>query len=263
MVFLSRLLFDNVSGSLYSLDMNNIKQLMMLGFSLTDANVYLELLRIGESSVGPLIDKTGLHREIVYGAMKHLEQQGLVQSLEKKKIKYFTITNPALIARKALEKAKMANELLPNLLEIYKKPDMVAQIYEGSDGFEELQLDILATLKDGEELLCLGLNESWYKIQKDYFKKYQKRLSDRQIQVKMMILRENLKEILQYEKLNNVLIKILPDKYKIPSAVLVYADKVATIIIAERPVVFLVNSDLVSQTYKEYFNRLWESAKDL
>lgn len=244
--------------------MRNIKeQLEALGFSRQDADVYLELLKMGESAVGPLIEKTGLHRELVYGALKRLEQQGYVQSIEKKKIRHYQITDPQLIARKAVDKAEMATNILPDLEKLFNQPEVSVRIFEGAAGYEEMIKDWGYSLEDKEEFYCIGgAGESWYEITKDFYKKYFKALKKRGIIAKTVTYENEAKSIRDYEDPEFNPIRVLPESYRVPSSTIIYADKIAIQIFGERPLAIVIQSKAVRDAYKANFDLLWSMAKE-
>lgn len=241
----------------------NIKiQLEKLGFTNQDAAIYLALLKAGDSPVGPIISETGFHREIVYGALKRLEQQGLVQSIEKKKIRHYQASDPKILVQKMEDKVETAKEMLPALDQMFKQPAVSVKIYEGSEGSEEIEKDWAASLKDNEEFYCIGgAGNAWYEITKDYYKKYHRRLYKRGIRLKTVTFPNEAKGIVEYELPKFNPIKILPDKFKVPSSTIIYADKILLQVFAERPIGIVIQSQAISKSYKQYFDLLWNMAR--
>src|SRR5437879_1065600 len=121
------------------------KNLQELGFSANDADLYLALIKVGESSVGAIIKQTGMHREMVYGGLKRLELQGFIQSLEKKKIRHYQALDPSVLVKRMQEKAALAVSALPYLNQMLLKVPVTVRIFEGPEGFEEIQKDIQAS----------------------------------------------------------------------------------------------------------------------
>ena len=75
------------------------KQLEALGFYKNEAKVYLALLELGFCTTGPLIKKTGLHRNIVYESLDKLISHGLVSSTMQRGKKHFRTLSPARILK--------------------------------------------------------------------------------------------------------------------------------------------------------------------
>lgn len=241
-----------------------LNSLIKLGFSNQDADVYLSLLKVGESQVGPIISQTGYHREIVYGALKRLEQQGLVQSIVKKRVKQFQACDPSFLLRKMESKAKIAKDVLPSLKSIYKQPEISVKIYEGSEGFEEIEKDWATSLKNNEDFYCIGgAGEAWYEITKDYYKKYHRRLLKRGIHLKTVTYANEATGIANFEDPEFNPIRIIPNKFQVPSSTIIYADKLLIQIFGERPIGIVIKSPAASKAYKKYFDLLWDLAKPI
>lgn len=239
--------------------------LQNLGFSSQDSQIYVSLLKVGESSVGAIIADTGFHRDIVYGALTRLEQQGLVQSIEKKKIRHYQALDPAVLARKEQERADLAKSILPDLQKLFTQPDVSVRIYEGVEGLEETEKDWAASLKDNEVMLCIGgAGKSWYDLGEQFnYKKYHQKLADRGITIKTVTYANEAKEIRSIETPEFNPVRVLPESYKVPSSTIIYADKIQIQIFGERFFAIVIQSKAVSDSYRKYFTTLWNMAKPL
>lgn len=240
-----------------------LNSLIKLGFSNQDAEVYIALLKVGESPAGPIISETGFHREIVYGALKRLEQQGLVQSVIRKRVRNFQANDPDFLLRKMQSKAEIAKNILPQLKSIYSEPDVSVKIYEGAEGYEEMIKDWSYSLKNNEEFYCIGgAGASWYEITKDYYKKYFKAMKKRGIIIKTVTYINEAKSIAEYEDPEFNPIRVLPESYRVPSSTIIYGpDKIAIQIFGERPLAIVIQSKAVRNAYKANFDLLWEMGK--
>jgi sugar-specific transcriptional regulator TrmB len=239
--------------------------LQNLGFSPQDSQIYISLLKVGESSVGAIIADTGLHRDIVYGALTRLDQQGLVQSIEKKKIRHYQALDPAVLVRKVQEKADLAKSILPELKQLFTQPEVTVRVYEGVDGLEETEKDWAATLKDGEALLCIGgAGKSWYDLGKQFnHEKYHKKLFERGIRFKTVTYTNEAREIRENETAEFNPVRVLPESYKVPSSTIIYGDKIQIQIFGERFFAIVIQSKAVSDSYRRYFDILWNMGKPL
>jgi len=238
--------------------------LQKLGFSMQEAEVYLALLKVGESAVGSIISQTGFHRDLVYGALTRLEQQGFIQSLEKKKIRHYQAADPSILVRKTKEKTEIAESLLPFLKDLYIQPAVSVKVYEGSDGLEEIEKDWAESLKDGEEFYCIGgAGDAWYKVAESFYKKYHEKLYKRGIKLKTVTFKNEGHDISKYENPKFNLVRILPETFKVPSSSVIYSDKLLIQIFGERFIAILIQSKQISETYKHYFNSLWKQGETL
>ena len=68
-----------------------------IGFSEREIKVYLALLGIGQTTVGPIAAETRLQHSKVYQTLEKLIDRGLVSYVIKSKTKYFQAHNPKQI----------------------------------------------------------------------------------------------------------------------------------------------------------------------
>lgn len=224
--------------------------------------MYLALLKVGESSVGAIIQTTGYHRDLVYGALQRLEQQGLAQSLEKKKIRHYQAVDPAVLKRQAVAKQKLADYTVPKLQKILKELPVAVQIFEGAAGLEALEQDWATTLKDNEEFYCIGgAGDAWYSVAEDFFRPYHRRLVKRGIQLKTVTFANEIKGIQSREIPGFNVQRVLPSTFDAPSSTIIYGDKVLLQIFGEQYIGILIRSKAASSAYRKYFKALWSVGK--
>lgn len=223
----------------------------------------MALLKRGESRAGEIIEETSYHREIVYSALGRLERDGLVQSITKKRITYFQAVEPKRLIEKINEKANIAKQLLPSLENIHKEIPLAIQVFEGPEGYEEVQKDIQTTLKNGEKFYVIGgAGDAWYKVTEPYYKKYQKLFLKRGIQMLTVTSKLEAEGIARYENPKVNPIRVMPANFSAPSSTLFYADKVVIQVFGESPVAIMIRSKAVSGAYKKYFDALWNMSDE-
>ena len=86
-----------------------------LGFTERETKVYLTLLDLGETKMGPLAAKTRLQPSKIYQTLERLIDRGLVTFVIKSKIKYFQAQDPQEILNILKEKEKAFSEVLIDL----------------------------------------------------------------------------------------------------------------------------------------------------
>lgn len=237
-------------------------KLINLGFDKNEAKVYLALLDTGKTSVGKIVEKSGLHRELVYEAFKRLEKKGYVHSSISQKKRHYQAENPQVILEQIQIKEAEARQILPKLLEKYTAVPQIIRVLEGREGFEEVQKDKLKALKRGETYYVIGASgKGWYQTTQDFFYQYHLKQQKRGIQAQMVSYKGEAEEILKSEPPGFAEVRVLPQEFSPPASTKIYADRVAIQIFGSQPVVLLIQNPAVAETYKEYFQILWEMAK--
>ena len=121
------------------MDLNIFKK---LNFSDKEAKIYLELLRLGPSSVRKLAESCELNRGTTYDALKSLQELGVVNFYDKDSKQHFVAEDPEnlafLVKRQQIDLQKVEKELqkvVPELQALYhsggERP--VAKYYEKKD----------------------------------------------------------------------------------------------------------------------------------
>ncbi|EDM28649.1 hypothetical protein LNTAR_08769 [Lentisphaera araneosa HTCC2155] len=112
------------------------KQLMEVGLSSKEVEVYLSILKMGSSTVMELSYESGVNRCTVYDILESLKKMGLVTQTYKGKRRVFMVQHPEslnLMPRKALD---VIGEIMPELNCLYNKAMHKSRIeyHEGYEG---------------------------------------------------------------------------------------------------------------------------------
>lgn len=131
----------------------SLPSLQSIGMTITEANLYDALIRLGEASIADILSETKLKRSTAYKALYSLEKKGLLTSKDKNKKIHFQPTSPAKLLDLAdsyysiLEKTRSdIQAILPSLTSAYtlsiQKP--VIRMYEGIEGIKKANLEVLS-----------------------------------------------------------------------------------------------------------------------
>lgn len=237
--------------------------LEQLGLTKVKVKVYLELLKLGSTKTGPLVKKTELHRATVYDALKRLIERGLVSYIVKEKTRYFQAVSPEhfldLVEEQKQEierKEKEIKEIIKTFQQIREQVKIKesASIFQGKGGIKTIFEDLL----NYKEYCVFASKGKFKEILGVYFDQFQKRKEQKKIKAKIL-LDESLKGG-DYVKSIYGKIRFLPKEYNYPTATFVYDDKVAFFVFTEYPTAFLIESKEISESYRSYFELLWNKA---
>jgi len=239
-------------------------QLNKLGFSENESRVYLALLEEGFSPVGPIIKKTGLHRNIVYETLDKLVAKRLVSEAEQKKIKHFKVLDLNKIIKEKESQLDLAKNLVTTLAAIKKSENVEITVYEGEDGFQTALINAVNYIQDGHSNLVLGAGgENFYKAMGDAIKIYDRARLKKNVISRMIAYEYQRTEHQKSKTINRPLVEIkyLSDQLNNPSGTVVFDDKVLLQIYSAPPAVVEIKSREVSKSYRNYFGLLWKMAK--
>lgn len=234
------------------------KSLEEVGFDEKEIQVYLSLLKIGETTATKISKETKIERTLVYYIVEKLINKGLASFKLKNNVKYYSASNPEKILEEIREKEKSFLKVLPFLEQIKKQAyeeDVKVDIYKETAGLKVIMNDMF---KRSREFLILGEQGQ---IQKHYpiiYQQYLRRLKDHKIKEKV-IIREDLRGKIWKSKNSDV--RYISKDLLSPTTTLIYDDKIL-ITLWEKPMFnILITSKKVADSFRSYFNHFWKIAK--
>ena len=72
----------------------DIEVLQRIGLTQGESKVYLALLKLGQTTTGPIVKRAGVTTSKSYKILARLEEKGLVSHVYKKKVKHFKAASP-------------------------------------------------------------------------------------------------------------------------------------------------------------------------
>ncbi len=242
--------------------------LKSLDFTENEAKTYSTLLELGQSPAGPIIAKTGLHRNIIYTALEHLTLRKLVSEKQIKGKKLYSINNPEVLEHEYDEKAQTAKAFAASVQELIEAPIQEISIHQGNDEYLNLLTGIIRTLPKGATKYVLGTGGEAFmaNTMRPIWKKYHKAAHQQEIKIKMLgyeSQRQSIDPDVKPEGMYEV--KYLPDDIENPSGLHIYpeVDTVLNIIYSDntKPVTAIkIKDKSLVQGYLNLFNNLWKQA---
>ncbi len=243
------------------------------GLNKNESKVYIALLDIGLTSAKAIIEKTGLHRQLIYDALDLLIDKGLVSFILQAKRKYFRASDPKEFfeyfekQREEIQKQEEHfKQILPKL-EAMKKATEESQettIYKGNKGIRALMDDIL---EGEEELLSIGASDitaEGFQYQLRFnLPRFHKIREEKKIPMKLLLSEELRTRAIELGKLKHSQIRILPKQFTANSSTNIYGDKVSILMWGKEPFGILIKSKDIAKAQKKHFNLLWAIGKQV
>lgn len=242
-----------------------------IGFSKGEVKVYFALLELGEATIGSIAKKSGVTAAKTYPILDKLAKKGLTTSVIKSDTQHFQAFNPKRILDYMEDKKKKIEteeteikKLLPSLLAKQTKEAVhSARVYESYNGLKALYEEIIDYLtKSEEDFIAFTLGDEYNdETLVQFFDHYDFKRKRLGIKTKLIGIEYQKKF---FDKINlkgkNLEIKYLPYA-SVPQGVIIFDDKVATMVWGKNPVAFVVQSKQVAESYKKFFWELWKIAK--
>lgn len=241
--------------------------LISLGLTEHESLVYLELALLGASSSGPLIKKTGLHRNVVYTSLEHLIERKFVLESQIKGKKQFVVADPSIIEQEFSQKLDIAKDVAQQVAALGVHPIQEITVYEGNEAYLTLLTDLIKQIPRGGTSYILGTGgEEFMELtMRKLWDRYHKAVRAQGIKIRMISYESHRgmleKDLTGQKDLYDI--RYLPDKVENPSGVRVYPE--AGVIVnmifstSTQPVtaIRIKNDDLV-RGQLNLFENLWE-----
>jgi len=236
----------------------NSEDLQEFGLSNTEAKVYLALIQLNKSQAGNITKKSSVNRTNVYDALERLIEKGLVSYVTENNRKVFEAVSPDRLKITIEEKQKKLLNVIKELNEKYStdKTEEDASIYRDKNGIKTIFEDIL---KEKKELFIYGGEGKFGEMFPFYYLQWSERRAKLGIRQKI-IWTEKVRG--KRKELRLIEMKFLPESYQFPSMILIYGDKVVTIVWTETPFAFVIKSKEAVKSNMHFFNLLWDIAKE-
>lgn len=250
--------------------MDYAKTLERFDFSKNESTVYVVLLELGMTNVGPVIQKTGLHRQIVYQALETLGKKGYVLSVTKDKRKHFQAVSPDAILKRIEEKMSVAREILPELvrLQSHASDSVEVRTLYGRAGFISNLRDLVESAERGDGVMRIiggAKDEDFYTMVGDWYVEYVSLAKKHSVTKKLIAPKRNAGQFKERfaEEFGSHL-RYLGVGLSAPTYTRMTSEMVTTeIYIPDRDVtVIQIRNRAIAQAYIEHFNLLWEQAEE-
>ena len=245
------------------------KPLEEIGLTDSEIKVYMALLKLGQTTAGPIVDEAKVTRSKIYDILERLKNKGLVGYITKESTKYFSAADPHNILHylekkeeEIQEEKESIKKILPQLLLQYTAGEekKIAEIFVGMKGMENA-FNVLVNEFDSKEpyyAFGAGKGEDVEKIQLFFDRLHKKRIEEKVRSY--IIFNETSRGLFKSQKRS----RLVEAKYLIqstPAAINIYKDYTIIALLTKEPITFLIKNKEVSDSFREYFKIMWKLAE--
>jgi len=241
-----------------------------LGLTRGEIKVYLALVKLGESTIGPIGKESKVSKSKIYDILDRLIEKGLTGYIIKQDARYFTANDPCMILEyigkkeKELENTKKEVEkALPSLLLQRNSLDKkrVAELYEGFEGIKAVREELMLSFSAGDALLVLGApkiaNEKW----EGWFLDFHKRRIKRKVRMKIIYNSDAQEYGEVRSKMGLTEVKYLPNFLVSPNWIDIFPNAVLFVVILYTPIALVVRDKELAESFRGYFDIMWKNSK--
>jgi len=239
-----------------------------IGLTKGESEVYLTLLEVGETTTGKIIEEAQISAGKVYQILDKLIKKGLVSYIIKDKTKYFSASHPNRILDLLSEKEKEikkkeeeVKQILPSLIKSYEydKKTNETTLFKGLKGIQTAIFEMLEN--SDKEIYAMGITTSKDERFNILWEKWHKEREKRKIKCKCLfseIKKEYSKKI---KSMKYTEIKII--KGITPSAITISKEYVLIQTYKDDVECLLIKNENIAQSFKTFFETMWNSAMNI
>ena len=242
-----------------------MKQLIQkFGVTEKEALIFLRLLELGAQPAGVMANQMRMPRSSIYLSLQNLEENQLIETFERGKIKYFRCVSVNQLKELLNQKEREINqtesilkEKLPELLKLENRLSITPSVrhFEGKEAVLKMYERIIK-----EEDFYAILNTESVKIHmKEYYEKIPQMIKREKRKVKEGVIQN--KSGLEYQKKHHSnlhQIRTLPKRVLFFSDNIICEDKIYMVAYGEKDVSAVeITNPLLAQTQRALFKVLW------
>jgi sugar-specific transcriptional regulator TrmB len=241
--------------------MQNIQQILIeTGLNELEADVYLAVLELGESTVLPIAKKAGIKRTYCYDILSSLTNKGLVSYVQKNNRRRYQALDPKKMQILLKNRFENFQAVLPELASLYKtsgKPKV--SFYEGENGI----ISIYEQLWNVNRVDAIASPSHIEKYLGDWWKNFSTKI----LLVKKLLIREmiplgNTKgSYHSFFKKPYHELRFLPKSFKLTTDMMLFENKLALISYGTNLHAVVIEDSSIVETQKALFEIIWKKAE--
>ncbi len=233
-----------------------LKDLQTLGFSKNTAKVYLALVSLGVAKGGELVQKTGLHCNLVYTSLQTLEKKKVVTRLNQRGVAVYKALDPHCLVEDFRTKEQFVESVVERLKSTYKPLRQQIRVYEGVDEVRRVEIEIFTRLEKQSLMRYLGVSRFWVDVMgEDGLSIVTQLQQKKNIQIRAVGNYAAPDFVSRTPGLTQV--KVLPNIVSDESETVILNDRIyIKTLVAPYTVIEIINSD-IAKNYRDHFDVIW------
>ena len=242
------------------------KELTNLGLTEGEAKVYLALLKLGSSTVGPIVKESRIAYSNIYEVLGRLIKKGLASFIKKEQTKHFQATEPYRLEEYLQNKEKeiqiqkaQLNKLIPSLTTLTKSHEAKtdAEVFIGTKGLKTAYEKMISKTTKKDEGLFFYIYEKEYAEKSDRF--YNEAYSISKKLKSRGLANKEYKKSWFIKKAKRFEIKFVD--FSLPGNIDIIKDNVMIVSWEPEIIAVIINSKSIAKHFRDYFNKIWKIAK--
>ncbi|MBI2410470.1 MAG: hypothetical protein HYV32_01055 [Candidatus Kerfeldbacteria bacterium] len=231
------------------------KHLLQLNFTSNQADIYVALLELGQTKIGPLLQKTGFHRNIAYRALDDLISRKLVTKITKRGVAYFHALDPHPLLDELQQQEDVAKLAIKEITSKKQVSYSESLVLSGREGIRDV---VEMIIREGADVYLIGSIMNLPRAlgkERDYF---QKRIEKRGIK-HFALLQPHIQNEPDFSIFADA--RYLPNNFPpSPLVIWIFGNVVAHVLWEEPETIFVIRNKKLAENYRQYFQILWKQS---
>jgi len=243
------------------------KLLEQLNIPEREAQVYIALLTLGLTGVGPIVTKTKLHRMLVYQSLEKLKDMSMASMVMKNGRQHWLATNPSVILDRVKKQEEIAKTAVAELERLRQRSmdDIHVQILYGRQGLlDNLQASIESAGRTDKLIRIIGGadDKRFYDLLGDWYKTYLA-LQKQHGVAKHLIAPENHSEHFRkhYASEPGNQFRFMSVGLSNPTFTRITSEMVSIEVYGQEPIIIQIRNKTIAEAYLQSFQLLWQQGK--
>lgn len=239
--------------------------LKTFGLSANESLTYMYLLERGSEAGGSKIAVgTGIHRQYVYISMDKLLELGLVEPVEHGKQKKYKAVAPSQIERLAHRRIVEAEDIVRELntfSTVGHEQDF--EVVQGERAIQKFEIErVRSAPPETMQYFIGGGSEHFLRVMDEAYPEYAALIKDRRIASQYIGAEHEVQMAQFYDKEQKKFeFRMLNGLPKGLVNVMIMNDTLSFYTYANPPILYVVKSKIVVESYKKFFDMLWAMAQ--
>ncbi|MFH1275907.1 MAG: helix-turn-helix domain-containing protein [Candidatus Woesearchaeota archaeon] len=241
--------------------MDKEEVLVKTGLTKNESKVYLALLKFGSATAAEITKKSKVHRVNVYDVLERLVKKGMISSIVQANKRIYEAAHPQQLMELIKEKEELLGNVMPQLEQEFVSKKEKHQVYHffGPSGVMRAYYMMLEQKKTLYAIGGSGLNRKYLKHRHEMWNKERIKVG---IKGKVLYYEFTRKHKEQSWDDKTIEVRYIPDKFKTTGMIDICGDIIVNLLpIEEEFMAIVIESKVLADTYRQFFNFMWEFAK--
>ena len=231
-----------------------------VGLHKNEIIIYLDLIKVGNSSAHDIAKRTKIHRPNVYDTLEKLIKKGIVTQSIKEGRKVFYPIQPKNLILYLKQKEYDLQKIIPEIEKIHNKPSEKRRVTM-SEGIRSFRIILNNLLEKNNDIFVYGIPRDVPDVIGGFINDFHERRIAKGISMKHIYNKDAEKRIHYLNNMDYTEARFLPSSFNTTITTLICGNIVLLNFWEEPIFTIMIENQAVAEAYKKYFDLIWEEAK--